>query len=184
MPQENPKEKTAIERTAQDLFDYAIDREDVKWLMARWPEQGDVKATTVEYELQILKIITVGWSISYHLEDDALKEALSEIFWRVIYDFSKELSTTTGLMIGQEIDYFDILKQRLDMYVDAMALKPDAAEPAQVVGPEFARVCGNGDDIFAFMTGSKMFFSTVTRVKQYLDVIKERAHAPHRPDTP
>jgi hypothetical protein len=38
-------------------------------------------------------------------------------------------------MIDNDIDYFQILKDRLDMYVDAMAKKPDAAEPAAVIGP-------------------------------------------------
>ena len=77
-------------------------------------------------------------------------------------------------MIGQNIDYFDILKGRLNMYVAALEKHPDAAEPALVIGPEFARTCGNVDDIFTFMTGSKMFISTINRVKEYLETIKLR----------
>jgi hypothetical protein len=45
--------KSAIEKTGEDLFDFAIDREDVKWLMERLPPEADVKRTTVEYELAI-----------------------------------------------------------------------------------------------------------------------------------
>jgi hypothetical protein len=45
--------KSAIERTGEDLFDFAIDREDVKWLLDRLPPEADVKRTTVEYELAI-----------------------------------------------------------------------------------------------------------------------------------
>ncbi len=87
--------------------------------MKRLPPEADVKRTTVEYELQILK-------------------------------------------------------DRLDMYVDAMAQNPDASEPATVIGPEFSKACGNADDLFTFMTGSKMFISTTSRVKQYLEAIKLR----------
>jgi hypothetical protein len=77
-------------------------------------------------------------------------------------------------MIGQDIDYFQILQERLDMYVDAMAQNPEAPEPSTVIGPEFARACGNSDDIFTFMTGSKMFLSTTCQVKEYLETTKLR----------
>jgi hypothetical protein len=60
------------------------------------------------------------------------------------------------------------------MYVAALENHPEAAEPALVIGPEFARTCGNVDDIFTFMTGSKMFISTIKRVKEYLETIKLR----------
>jgi hypothetical protein len=60
------------------------------------------------------------------------------------------------------------------MYVAALAKNPDAPEPALVIGPEFARVCGNVDDIFTFMIGSKMFISTINKVKAYLEAIKLR----------
>ncbi len=74
-------------------------------------------------------------------------------------------------MIDNDIDYFQILKDRLDMYVDAMAKKPDATEPAVVIGPEFARNCGDVDDTFTIMTGSKMFIATIGGVKVYLEAI-------------
>jgi hypothetical protein len=168
------KKKTELEKAAADLLEFAIDREDVKWLMDRLPEQADIKRVTVEYELQILKIIGVGWSLSYYLENSPRKAALLELYWNSINEFSQGLSTATEHMIGQNIDYFDILKDRLNMYVDALGKHPDAAEPALVIGPEFARTCGNVDDIFAFITGSKMFISTINRIKEYLETIKLR----------
>jgi len=172
---ENTEEnKSEIEKIRDDLFNFAIDREDIKWLMERLPKEANIKRSTVEYELQILKIISVGWSISYYLENNPHKNPLLELFWMTIYEFSQHLSTTTELMIGQDIDYFQILQERLDMYVDAMAQNPGAPEPSAVIGPEFARVCGNADDIFSFMTGSKMFLSTIGQVKEYLDTIKLR----------
>ena len=171
----NPEQiKTELERAATDLLEFAVDREDVKWLMARLPAEADIKRVTVEYELQILKIIGVGWSLSYYLANSPQKAVLLELYWNSINNFSQGLSTTTEYMIGQNIDYFQILKDRLDMYVAALEKHPDAAEPALVIGPEFARTCGNVDDIFTFMSGSKMFISTINRVKEYLETIKLR----------
>jgi hypothetical protein len=163
-----------IERTGEDLFNFAIDREDVKWLMDRLPPEAAVKRTTVEYELQILKIIGVGWSISYYLTNSPQKNELLERYWNAVNEFSRDLTTTMEYLIGQDINYFQVLKDRLDMYVDAMAHNPDAAEPATVIGPEFSKACGNENDIFSFMTGSKMFISTTTKVRQYLEAIKLR----------
>ena len=166
--------KSELEKAAADLLDFAIDREDVKWLMDRLSQDADIKRVTVEYELQILKIIGVGWSLSYYLENSPQKTELLEKYWGAINEFSQGISTTTEYMIGQNIDYFQILKDRLDKYVTALSKNPDAPEPAQVIGPEVARICGNVDDIFTFMTGSKMFISTINKVKAYLEVIKLR----------
>ena len=172
--QNSENKKSEIERTGEDLFNFAIDREDVKWLMDRLPPEADVRRTTVEYELQILKIIGVGWSISYYLTNHPQKNVLLELYWNAVNKFSRDLSTTMEYVIGQDIDYFQVLKDRLDTYVTALADNPDASEPATVIGPEFSKACGNEDDIFAFMTGSKMFISTTSKVKQYLEAIKLR----------
>jgi len=169
---ENSEEKKSeIENARDNLFNFAIDREDIKWLMEHLPKEADIKRDTVEYELQLLKIISVGWSISYYLGNSPHKDQLLELFWMAVYEFSQQLSKTTELMIGHDIDYFQVLRDRFDMYVEAMAQKPDAPEPAIVIGPEFARTCGNVDDVFTFMTGSKMFISTIGRVKKYLKTI-------------
>ena len=167
-------DKTETEKAGEDLFNFAIDREDVKWFMAHLTEEADINRSKVEYELQILKIVSVGWSVSYYLESSPHKNQLLDLYWKAVYEFSHSLSETTKYMIGQDIDYFQILKERLDMYVDAMDRNPDAPEPAQVIGPEFARTCGNVDDLFTFMTGSKMFIAAVNGVKEYLETIKLR----------
>jgi hypothetical protein len=166
--------KSELEKAGEALLDFAVDREDVKWLMDRLPDEADIKRVTVEYELPILKIIGVGWSLSYYLENSPQKTALLEKYWKSINEFSQGISTTTEYMIGQNIDYFQILKERLDMYLAALAKNPDAPEPALVIGPEFARICGNVDDLFTFMTGSKMFISAINKVKAYLEAIKLR----------
>ncbi|MFC1515336.1 hypothetical protein ACFL7E_01110 [Thermodesulfobacteriota bacterium] len=168
------KKKSKIEAAGDDLFNFAVDREDIKTLMAHLPETADIKRVTVEYELQILKLITVGWAISYCLENSPLKSQLIELYWAAVFEFSKNLSETTELMTGHEIDYFETLKDRLDTYLDALNRKPDAPEAVVVIGPEFARACGNVDDVFTVMTGSRMFTFTIGGVKEYLEAIKLR----------
>ena len=168
------EKKTGVEKAGEDLFNFVINREDIKTLMSYLPEKADINLGKVEYELQILKIISTGWSISYYLENCARKNQLLEGYWKAVHEFSQSISTTTGWMIGNNIDYFQILKERLDMYVAAMAQKPDAPEPAVVIGPEFARTCGNMDDAFTVMTGSRMFIATIGSVKEYLETIKLR----------
>jgi len=169
---EHSEEKeTGFEKAGEDLFNFAINREDIKTLMSYLPEKADINLCKVEYELQILKIISTGWSISYYLENCARKNQLLEGYWKAVHEFSQSISTTTGWMIGNNIDYFQILKERLDMYVAAITQKTDAPEPAVVIGPEFARTCGNMDDVFTVMAGSRMFIATIGSVKEYLETI-------------
>jgi hypothetical protein len=163
-PQRDP-----LETAGSDLFDFAVDREDVKWLLNQLPEEATVTPHTVEYELQILKIITVGWSIAYCLEGHPQKTPLSEIFWNGIREFSGGISQTTELMTGQDIDYFKTLHERLDMYVAALNQNPETPQPAAVIGPTFAFVCGSTEDVFASMAGAKMFATAFSRVRAYLE---------------
>ncbi len=165
----NDPHASETETPAEVLFDYAVDREDVKWLLGQLHEQADVNRHTVEYELQILKIISVGWSIAYHLESAPEKQPLLEAFWNAMQAYAQGLSQTTELMIGQDIDYFQTLRERLDRYLAAMAASGEKNDPATVIGPAFAANCGNADDLFTRMTGAKMFMSVVGRVKTYLD---------------
>ena len=161
--------KSTVEIAGDDLFNFATDREDIKTLIAHLPKETECSPAAVEYELQLLKIIITGWSISFYLEDYSQKDQLAEIYWKLIHEFSQTLSETSQLMTGQDINYFQILKERLDMYVAALTEKPESTEPVAVIGPEFSRVCGKADDVFAILTGSRMFILTVSSVKEYLE---------------
>ena len=172
MGKNKEENKSVVEITGLDLFNFAVDREDIKTLIAHLPKETECKPEAVEYELQLLKIIITGWSISFFLGENPLRDELAESFWKSIHEFSGTLSESTQLMTGQDINYFQILKERLDMYVEALAEKPEATEPVAVIGPVFARVCGNADDVFAIMTGSKIFIITVASVKEYLEAIE------------
>jgi len=169
-----PEEKTGIERAGEDLFNFAVDREDIKALVENLPEGSEIQGVTVEYELQILKIISVGWSISYYLEKDPQKNQLAELYWQAVQEFSKSISASAGLMTGHEIDYFQVLKDRLAMYLDALHKNPYVSQPVSVIGPEFAKACGDVHDAFTILTGAKMFSATIGSVREYLEVTKLR----------
>ncbi len=164
-------DQSAVEKIGQNLFDFATNREDVKWLMAHLAPEAKLRRETVEYELQILKIISVGWSISYYLADHKLNSSLSQWYWAAIQEFANNLSSTTELMIGKDINYFDVLKNRLDMYVNAMAQTPSGSDATQVIGSKFTEACGDADNIFAFMTGSKLFINVTGQIRAYIDAI-------------
>lgn len=161
-----------FEQIKCDLMDFAVDREEIKFLLAHWPDEALIKPPKVDYELQILKIIAVGWGLSYYLQQHPAKAPLQTLFWQAIREFAAGLSETTGLMIGREIDYFAILKERLDLYVSAMGSQSREIDPAQVVAPEFAQLCGDREDLFTQMAGGKMFNNTLIRVRQYLEAVK------------
>lgn len=165
------EQKSGIEKAAEDLFNFAVERDDVKALMTHLDESADIQRSSVEYELQILKIISVGWAVPYYLGNSPQKDLIGACYWQAIQNFSQSLSETFGLLAGQSIDYFQVLRERLDTYVSALQQKLDAPEPAVVIGPEFANACGNRDDVFTVMTGSRMFISTIRSVKQYLENI-------------
>lgn len=175
MTKETENKKPRIEQAGEDLFDFATDREDVKWLLAQFAEQSKAKPAAFAYELQILKIVFVGWSMSYFMSGTPKKKSqLLERYWQAVNEFSSGLSQTTGLMIGQDIDYFEILKTRLDHYIGIMADSPETADPTAVIGPAFAAQCGAADDLFASMAGAKMFNTVMHRVRQYLEAVKLR----------
>lgn len=164
-------EPSSVAQAEEDLFHYAIDREETKWLMERLHQEAEINRTTVEYELGAMKIIATGWAISFHMEDSPYKEPLLSGFWKRVFDFSKGLSETAGTLTGARIDYFQLLRERLDQYVEAISKSPAAKganDPAVAIGPEFAAKCGNRDDIFTQMTGISMFMTNVNRVGSYL----------------
>jgi hypothetical protein len=161
--------RSRLERAGEELFNFATDRQDVKWLMARLPETAKIQRALVEHELQILKIVITGWSISYFLNAyPQRRNHLVTHFWQAIRGFAGELSAATEMLAGQDIDYFQTLKERLDSYLAVMRCCA-VADPVVVMGPEFARICGNPEDVFTVMTGSRMFTLTTSRVKEYLE---------------
>ncbi|VVS91152.1 hypothetical protein [Desulfoluna spongiiphila] len=165
------KQDVTLKTMCENLAAFAVDREDIKQLLATLPENDDVKTVTVEYELQLLKIISAGWAISVYMDGKKEKESLAEHFWLIIREFSKNLSETLHLTTGADVDYFETLKKRLNTYLAAME-KTGSGEATQAVGPEFARLCGSPDNAFVTLNGARIFHLTVTAVQEYVGSVK------------
>ena len=176
---ENCQEKDPMAFFGEQLFQFAIDRGDMTAILDALPIEVPEKRTALEYEIQLLRIISVGWGISFFLEGDTLKDRLTQQYWEQIRVFSATLSTSATLTIGSDIDYFKIIKQRLDTYVDALNTAGKVPEPSMIIGPAFAAVCGDRDDALAVLAGTKMFSHTITAVREYLDqsVLQQESNA-------
>jgi len=167
------KEPISVEELANNLTTYAIDREELKQLIQAIPQDNDLNMATLEYELQILRILSVGWAISFYMPKTPEKKSLSLIFWENIKEISTSISTLMETTRGQTIDYFTILKERLDVYVKAMQENPDgASEPTTIMGPAFAGACGIPENAIAMLIGTKMFTFCLGGVKEYLESVE------------
>ncbi|MEN8210516.1 MAG: hypothetical protein ABFR31_02275 [Thermodesulfobacteriota bacterium] len=168
------KERISVEQLAQNLATFAIDRTDLKQLLAAIPENSGLNLDTIEYELQILKILSVGWAVSFYMAaTDKNKPVLTQAFWEFIREISQNISTLTETTTGKSLDYFEILKQRIETYLEIMKEKPDEAQdPATIMGPAFASICNSENNAMAILTGTKMFTLTLGGVKEYLNAVE------------
>ncbi len=162
----------SVSEASENLVNYAVNRDDLKLVLSNMPEGRGTRLVKVEYELQILKIVSTGWAISVYMENRSEKESLAEAFWNAINEFSKDLSEVTGLMIGKDIDYFQILKERLDIYVNSMNQSQEKTDTAAIIGPSFAAICGDEDDAVIILAGAKIFTTAVNAVKEYLATVR------------
>ncbi len=169
---ESSLEKVSIEKASEDLFDFAIDRSDIKLILQNLPDDIKINRVSMEYEIQLLKILTVGWSISFFLDENSLKKELSESFWNAVQSFSQQISGISSSSTGKKIDYFNILKERLDTYLTALNHIPDGPDPLTAIGPTFARICGNEDNTHIILSGSKVFNLSAGGVKNYIESIQ------------
>ena len=109
LPNLNP---ISIQEIGESLANFSLDRESVLFALSRLPDENSINKVAVEYEIQLLKILSVGWAISYLMEDHSEKATLIKTFWDVLFEFSKNLSSVTSLTIGKEVDYFKALPER------------------------------------------------------------------------
>jgi len=167
------KDPLTVEKLAENLATYAIDRNDLKEMLKTLPEDTGLNITTVEYELQILKILSVGWAISFYMPAGDNKKNVTRLFWEYIREISKNISNLTETTTGKAIDYFAILRQRLDDYVAAMQHHSSRVkDPSVIMGPVFANACKSPDNPIAILAGTKMFTLCLGGVKEYLDAVE------------
>ena len=159
---------TGLEKVSESLVNFSVDRDDLNRIMTMLPEDEAINRVTVEYEIPLLKIVSVGWAIAYLMEERPEKKTLLESFWKAIDEFSQSLSDVTNLTTGAEINYFHMIKERVDTYVQALNMQPDAKEPAAVIGPTFAGICNATGNIHVIMTGNRVFNAAIIGVKEYL----------------
>jgi len=173
MNHSNPDPMTArLTQAAQELFNYAIEREALKQIVAHLPDQMESRKVTVEYELQLLKIISVGWGITFFIPNQSIKEVLSEAFWHHIRALSQGVSEASSASIGKDVDYFAILKERLDIYVNALHHFTDAPDTAKVIGATFAKLCGDEANSYIILAGKRTFSLASASVKNYIESLQ------------
>ena len=162
------EKKGGISEKSKDLFNLAIDRDDIKQMVEILPEDSKINRVAVEFELQLLKILTVGWGISFFLEEHHEKTVLAETFWESVRNFAQSISTMTASTTGQEIDYFSTLKERVEIYVNALQVYSDVDDPSAVIGPTFAKVCGDEENPMIIASGRSVFSRTLQETRKHL----------------
>ena len=165
------KNLESLETICKNLAEYAVDREDIKTLVQTLPTDQNINTVTVDYELQLLKIISVGWGFSVYMANHPEKIPAAQEFWNLIRGFSKEISNVTGLMIGHDIDYFQLVKDRFNFYVASLDRSIKKDDPASAIGPAFAESCKDKDNPFVTITGARIFMYSVKAVKDYLESV-------------
>lgn len=165
------KQTVHIQAASETLLEFSVDRNDLQIILDSLPESETIDRVKVEYEIQILKILSVGWCLSFFIEDSPLKQAITESFWLAAREFSGTISRASSISLSQDFDYFSEIKDRLEIYIRTLDNQPDVKDPASVIGPKFAEVCGDADNVFIILSGSKMFNLAVLGVRHYLDSI-------------
>ncbi len=166
-------EPLSVEQLGENLVTFAINRDDLKMLLTTVPETEKGHLTTIEYELQILKILSVGWGIAFYMSEGEKKKFLTKIFWQHIQEIARNISTLTGTATGEQIDYFNILRNRLDDYLKVIQQNSDnVSDPSHIMGPAFADMCRCTDNSAVILVGTKMFTLTLGSVKEYLNAVE------------
>lgn len=165
-----------IAESVENLLDYAIDRSAIQVILDSLHPEAQVNRVTVEYEIQLLKIITVGWGLSFFMAGHPEKEALTEAFWTRINAFSKDLSTAASTALDQPLDYFKVVKERTETYVSVLKRSDHTGDPVAVIGPKFAELCGDADNVHVVMAGNRTFSYALKGVREYLASILKIAN--------
>jgi hypothetical protein len=154
---------------ANTLFSYSVSRDDIKNLANETVENTDAQEQTLLYELQILKIITTGVSINYLIESLDQKNEISRLYWEYIMEFSKSVTEATKKYSNVDIDYFEVIKDKLNYYLKELSENKDAPEPASIIGPAFAVQCSMPEDTFTILAGAKLFKGVINGLKIYYE---------------
>jgi len=166
------KKEAPLTEVGENLFNYAIERDDLKPILQNLPSESKIDPVAMEYEIQILRIVSVGWGIAYFTVQAEMKEALAQTYWHIVQQFSGNISAMSSASAGKDIDYFTILKDRLDIYVKALNVFSDVEDPGPVIGHTYAKLCGDEEDMYAMIAGKRVFHLALAGVKGYLESVE------------
>lgn len=176
---DSSKKQITISNVTKTLVNFAVDREDIKALLDAVPAPADTQnasqalnKTTMEYEIQLLKIVCTGWAVSYYLVDHPRKSELATSFWMAIKSFAEKISSMSSSAAGLDIDYFNLIRARADLYIKAMQMNMTEGDPASVIGITFAEICGSNNEPLLITSGKRMFSITLESVKRYLNTVE------------
>ena len=170
----NSEERVSVSlsQATEQLTEFAVEREDLKILLQILPDDAGLDKTALEYEFQFLKIVCTGWAISYFMEDSTTRTQLAESFWMGIKDFSETISQLASTSAGVDISYFDVLKERADIYIKALNMDSSESDPALAIGLMLAEICGCQEQSLIVTSGRRIFNVTLAGMKSYLASIK------------
>lgn len=166
--------EATVSEAGEILFNYAVNRNELNEILRGFPEDIGINRVAVEYELRLMKIIFVGWALSYYAHHHPRKQALMEIFWNAVREFSVGISSVTALSTGTELNYFSIIDDRLNDYLEILGNELEDTPSASIVAFHFSRKCGHEGDPYAIIAGKKMFNFAVGGVKHYLESVRIR----------
>lgn len=164
----SPKQRISMEEAVQYLVNYSTDRSDLMACMEYLSEDVKIDRADIETEMQLLKIVSVGWSISYLSGESPIQKALNACFWNFVRDLSGSISTMIKESMDKDVDYFTTLKERFETYVNGLNQFPDIKDPGPIVGQVFAGLCGDVSDAYLLIAGKRMFHDCLAEVKDYL----------------
>lgn len=164
MTKKNMQEKTS--GLIEKLLHYALGSDELFPLIEALPETSSITQNKLEYELRLLKILSVGWGLSYYLDEGENKEATITTFWQEIYLFSKEIDQTSRTA-GIEIVYFSILEERFNAYRARLETGP-AKDVIRLMGLACASFCGDENDSYVYVVGKKVFRDALSNLQEFL----------------
>lgn len=166
--------ETTVQEAADVLCEFSFDKTDIKPLWENYPSIEEKERVAFEYELQLLKIISVGWGLSYITGKSAFKENLADLFWKRIKDTASSLSQIAASTMGKEVDYFQAITERFEFYINVISGASETQTPGSVISQAFAAICKKEDDPYTVIAAKRVFNMSLTGVTAYMESVEIR----------
>jgi len=164
-PSEGP---ISAKQLAHRLLNIAVNQRETKADLSAVRNDEPLNWIAVEYEMQLLRIVAVGWAVAYFGDQARGPEGLAEAYWEGVQTYGSAVSAMTQPVLGSGADYFGTVRQRLDHYVQVMTHFSNVTDPARVIGPTFAKLSGCEASEAVIRLGGRVFSRCLARVQQLL----------------